>query len=122
MDPLTEKIDSSCWRISARLTANDSGSNGTLDYIDLHTAMMDFVGFHRDILKLENADEEIVYNALCFIEELLLTPVSGPRQPEHWFRTTLHTLMTIYYAKGKVQDGGKRFLKELSKSIKTLQD
>ena len=92
-----------------------------MEYFDLHTRMVDLVNFHRDVIRIDHGDEEILHHALSFIEELLVTPATGSAQPAMWFGVTLHTLMTIVYAKGTVQDGGKAFLKELSKSIDVLQ-
>jgi hypothetical protein len=121
MDSLSEKIDASCWRIATRLSVSGKADTGTIAYFDLHTRLVDLANFHRDVLRIDGGNEETVHHALAFIEEMLVSPLGGASQPALWFGTTLHTLMTIVYAKGKVQDGGKAFLKELSKSIKALQ-
>jgi len=122
MNKLNKDIEDTCWRICAKLSANDKDAVGVLPYIELHTAMLDFVNFQRDVMRLEEGNERLVYDALCFIEDALLVPLPNIKPPNEWFGITLHTLMRLANAKDKPLNKGKAFLKYLSPTFGGTQD
>ena len=124
MSSLDTRIEKVCWRISARLNAaRDTGGEvgSVLEYMDLHTKLVDLAHFHREFLRLRGEDEEAVYRAICFMEEVLLTPFSGAVQGEKWFYNNLQTLLAIVSGTGRMCRDTKRFLDDLQKGIEKMR-
>ena len=124
MSSLDTRIEKVCWRISARLNAAvDSGGEvgSVMEYIDLHTKLVDLAQFHRDFLRFRDADEEMVYRAICFMEEVLLTPFSGTEQSPRWFYHNLHTLLTLATGRGRMCSETKLFLDDLASGIERFR-
>jgi len=120
LSSLNTRIEKVCWRLSARLNSavdTDGEVGSVMDYIDLHTKLVDLANFHREYLRMQDKDEEIVYRAVCFMEEVLLTPFSGAATGPKWFYYNLHTLLALASGKGNMCNETKEFLNDLSRGI-----
>lgn len=124
MSSLDTRIEKVCWRLSARLNSSvDTGGEigSVMEYIDLHTKLVDLTNFHREYLRMQGKDEEIVYRAVCFMEEVLLTPYSGAQDSPKWFYYNLHTLIAVATGTGHMCRETKEFLNDLTNGIDKLR-
>jgi hypothetical protein len=124
LSSLDTRIEKVCWRISARLNSgkNTGGEAGSvMEYIDLHTKLVDLAHFHREHARFRGGDEEVVYRAICFMEEVLLTPFSGASESPRWFYNNLHTLLVIASGNGSMCKETKRFLNDLTTGIEKMK-
>lgn len=124
MSSLDTRIEKVCWRISARLNAaHDTGGEvgSVMDYIDLHTQLVDLALFHREFIRLQDGDEEVVYRAICFMEEVLLTPFSGISKDGRWFFHNLQSLLSIVAGNGRMCSETKLFLDDLERGINRMR-
>ena len=120
MSSLDTRIEKVCWRLSARLNAakDTAGEVGSvLEYIDLHSKLVDLANFHREHIRFRDGDEEMVYRAICFMEEVLLTPFSGANAGAEWFYYNLQTLLALTSGQGTMCNDTKRFLDDLQNGI-----
>ena len=94
-------------------------------FIALNTKLNDLVRFHRSFVQLQWGEQEIVYRAVCFVEEVMLPSISGPELSGDWFQFTLQTVLNIArpikgpegpdaYALLDDMDGGIRQMREIS--------
>jgi hypothetical protein len=124
LSSLDTRIEKICWRISARLnsgkpTGGEVGS--VMEYIELHTKLVDLAHFHREYVRFRGGDEEVVHRAICFMEESLLNPFSGATDGAKWFYYNLHTLVTLAIGNGRLSGETKLFLNDLQTGLDTLR-
>jgi hypothetical protein len=124
MDGLEERIERICWHISAKLSGGNTNAeaSGVLDYLGLHTKLIDLVRFHLEYIQMQNGDPEVVYRALCFMADYMVTPFSGATNPSLWFYHNFHTLLTLTYANKSIGNEAKKFLDDLEAGIKKLRE
>lgn len=64
-------------------------------FILLNKKLNDLVRFHRSFVQLQWGEEEVVYRAVCFVEEVMLPSISGPDLSGAWFHFTFQTVLNI---------------------------
>jgi hypothetical protein len=92
-------------------------------FIMLNKKLNDLVRFHRSFVKLQYGEEEIVYRAVCFVEEVMLPSISGPELSGNWFHYTLQTLINIARPiKGPEGSEAYRYLDDVDDGVQRMRE
>jgi len=126
MDTLDDRFDKLCWRISTKLTQSHGAArttaSGVVEYFDMHTKLCNVAKFHRDFVAMQGGDEEVVYRALCYIEQAVLTPYSGTNHDADWLHYSLQILLGVAHPYRQIGPDAKKFLDDMRRGIDSASE
>lgn len=92
-------------------------------FLALNKKLTDLVRFHRSFILLQYGDDDLVYRAVCYVEEVMLPSISGPELTGNWFHYTLQTLInTARPIAGPKGSEAYAFLDDMDNGVKRMRD
>jgi hypothetical protein len=128
MKDIDERLAEVIQKITGKLM-NVTSENINTDTFDseafyrLNKKLLDLARFHRRFIKLQYGEEELVYRAVCYIEEVMLPSISGPELTGNWFHYTLQTVINIARPMlGPSGADGYDFLNDMDKGLQQMRE
>jgi len=128
MKDLDTRIAETTQKITEKLLSTPVGgaseTRGDADtFFGLNQKLLDLARFHRNFIKLQYGDEEFLFRALSFVEEVMLPSISGPELTGNWFHYTLQTVINIGRPMlGPTGTDAYDFLNDMESGVKRMRE
>ena len=127
MKDIDQRIAAVLLQITAKLVTvpeEDSESDETADrFFMLNKKLNDLVRFHRSFVQLQWGEEEVVFRAVCFVNEVMLPSISGQDVNGNWFHFSLQTVLNIVRPiKGPESADGYALLNDMEIGVKQMRE